>query len=91
MENPKYYRCTNSERANFTIGKIYECLDPDNFQTFNNFMADDGYANGWAFANHNHFTPVTEHEWNLQEEIITPVGKENHSQLSIILKKLHVK
>lgn len=89
--NPKYYRCILAEYSNFTEGKIYEIVNPDNLETYSNFIGDDSGPNGWVGQNHKHFTPVTEHEWNLQEGIITPVSKENHSQLSIILKKLHVK
>lgn len=90
-DNPKYYKCINNYETKFTVDKIYKCINPDNFQTHNNFIQDNGEPNGWSSNNHKHFTPVTEHEWNLQEGIITPVGKENHSQLNNILKKLHVK
>lgn len=92
MENPKYYRCINIQLGTgFTFGKIYEIRFPGNLNTFGNFVDDAGKPNGFGVNNNKSFTPVTEHEWNLQEGIITPVGKENHSQLSIILKKLKIK
>lgn len=91
MENPKYYRYVTSGLAKFTTNRIYQIIDVNNFEKTYNFIDDEGMANGCGGHNYKHFSPVTEHEWNLQEGIITTVGKENHSQLSIILKKLHVK
>lgn len=90
-DNPKYYRYVTSGLDKFTTNKIYKIRDSNNLERSHNFIDDIGKPNGCAGHNHINFTPVTEHEWNLQEGIITPVNQENHSQLSIILKKLHVK
>lgn len=91
MENPKYYKCINPESPSFKLNKIYKANFPENLNAYGNFTDDTGRPNGFAPANEKSFEPATEHEWNLQEGIITPVGKENHSQLNNILKKLHVK
>lgn len=91
MEKPKYYKCILTTNQKFTLNKIYKIINSDNLEAYSNFIDNRGKPNGWSNVNYRHFTPVTEHEWNLQEGIITPVSKENHSQLSIILKKLHVK
>lgn len=91
MEHPKYYRYVTSGLSKFTTNRIYQIIDVNNLEKIYNFIDDEGVASGCAGQNYRHFSPVTEHEWNLQEGIITPVSTENHSQLNLILKKLHVK
>lgn len=91
MEYPKYYRCTNNIRAemDFTIGKIYECINPTNLEALNNFIGNTGYTNGWSYSNFKHFTPVTEEEWNLQEGITSV--KQDYTYLIDILEKHNIK
>lgn len=91
--NPQYYRCTNNYDAehSFILGKIYQVRYPDNFENINNFKGEDGKLNGWSKENHNHFEPVTELEWNLQEGIITKIVSEDYSYLIPILKQLDIK
>ena len=91
MEHPKYYRCIKSSNHDFTLDKIYQIVNPNNLEDIFNFICNTGEKSGWGGRNYTHFTPVTEHEWNLQEGIIAKVSTENHSQLNLILKKLHVK
>lgn len=91
MENPKYYKCIRTNSSNFTVTKIYQIINPNKLEQSNNFIDNVKQENGYGGINYKYFTPSTEHEWNLQEGIITPISKENHSQLSFILKKYNIK
>ena len=88
---PKYYRCTDNTYAkhSFIVGKIYQSRDPNNLDTYSNFRGEDGEFNGWSSNNYKHFTPVTEHEWNLQEGIVTKIP-EDYSYLIPIFKQLNI-
>lgn len=90
--NPKYYRCItkNNGLVGFTTNKIYKIKDPSHLERDFNFIDDKGLPNGCGGHNYKHFKSVTELEWNLQEGIITKVGKEDYSYLIKLLKKLHI-
>lgn len=90
MEKPKYYKYITSDLAKFTTNRIYQIIDVNNFEKTYNFIDDEGIANGCGGHNYKHFTPVTEHEWNLQEGIITKVDKEDYSYLIELFKKSNI-
>lgn len=93
MDKPKYYRCistNNDPTSNFTVGKIYKIINPDNLEDTLNFIDDKKISNGWSGDNWKHFTPVTELEWNLQKGIVTLVNKEDLSYLIELLTKLNI-
>lgn len=88
--NPKYYRCIKSTVPDFTVDKIYQIINPDNLEDTFNFIDNEGQKSGWCGSNYEHFTPVTELEWNLQEGIITKVDKEDYSYLIELFKKSNI-
>jgi len=92
MENPRFYRCINTQRGTgFTFDKIYKIRFPNNLNNYGNFIDDNKDYNGFHPDNHKWFTPVTELEWNLQEGIITPITKQDYSYLINILEKHNIK
>ena len=92
MKYPEYYKCIVGIEGDFTIGKIYKIKNPEDFEKMENFIDDNGKANGWGGVNYKHFKPSTIEEWNIQEGIYTkPKVEEDYSYLIPLLTKLNEK
>lgn len=79
----RYYKCIkNKDHENvFTLGKIYEALNPNNLEQYGNFIDDTGNRNGFSGLNHKHFEPV--------DELIVEEPKEDYSYLIPFIEKLN--
>lgn len=66
---PLYYRYTESTNSSFIGGKIYKIRNPNDLNSWGNFVDENGDGNGFAPNNERYFTPSTEQEWNKQEGI----------------------
>ena len=66
---PLYYRYIEENGYGFTKNKIYKIKNPNNLESFSNFLDDKGSWSGWSGENYKKFVPATEQEWNTQEGI----------------------
>jgi hypothetical protein len=69
----EYYECIHAS-SNFTIGKIYKCLDPHNINTCGNFIDNSGDRNGFSILNSEYFKPSTKEAYDLQNKPKHPLA-----------------
>ena len=65
-EYPEYYECISIDSENFTKGKIYKILNPEDLEAEYNFIDDLGGKNGWSGRNYKHFKPSTREAYEAQ-------------------------
>lgn len=57
---PEFYEYIGRNKLEFTNGKIYKCLNPNDLNVPRNFIDDNGKENGFSDKNYKYFIPSTE-------------------------------
>jgi len=63
----EYYEYVG-DSSDFTKGKIYKIINPDNLEAFGNFIDDKGRDNGYSGSNYKYFKPSTKEDYELQNK-----------------------
>ena len=66
-EVTEYYEFIGDSVSSFTNGKIYKCNNPLDFETYDNFIDNNGNPNGYSGMNYRKFKPSTKEAYLAQE------------------------